>query len=42
MCVATNAWSEALAISLPQCIDASVASLLMDWAGRIAFAIVEA
>jgi hypothetical protein len=42
MCVATNARSEALTISLPQCIDASVASLLMYGAGRIAFAIVEA
>jgi len=42
MCVATNAWSEALTISLPQGIDASVASLLRDGAGCIAFAIVEA
>jgi hypothetical protein len=40
MCVATNTWSEALTISLPQCIDASVASLLMDRTGRIAFAII--
>jgi len=38
MRVATNARSEALAVSLPECIDASVASILMDGGGRIAFA----
>jgi hypothetical protein len=42
MCVATNAWSEALTVSLPQCIDAGVASHLIDGARRIALAIMEA
>ena len=42
MCVATNAGSETFTISLPQCINASVASLVTNGTGRIAFAIVEA
>jgi len=42
MCVATSAGSEALTISLPQCIDTSFASVVMDGTGRIAFGTVEA
>jgi hypothetical protein len=42
MCVATNARCETVTIGLPQRIDASVASGLLDGAGRIAFAIIEA
>jgi len=42
MCVATNAGSEVVAIGLPQCIDAGVASLLTDLPIGITWAIVEA
>jgi len=40
MCVATNAGSEAVAIGLPECIDAGIASLLADLPAAITFAIV--
>jgi hypothetical protein len=42
MCVATNAGGEAVAIGLPKCIDAGVASLLTDLPAAIAFAIIGA
>src|ERR1035437_7633874 len=42
MCVATNAGGEAVAIGLPKCIDAGVASLLTDLPAVITFAIIEA
>src|SRR5580693_9482882 len=37
VCVAANAWSEALAIGLPERVDASVSPILIDGAGRIGF-----
>ncbi len=41
MCVATNTWGETLTINAPQCIDASVATLLMSKARRIVIAVVK-
>jgi len=42
MCVATNAGSEAVAIGLPKCIDAGVASYVTDLPAGFTFAIIEA
>src|ERR1019366_2922156 len=42
MRVAANAGGETVAIGLPKCIDAGVASLLTDLPAALAFAIIEA
>src|SRR6266566_9703466 len=42
MCVPTNAGSEGVAIGLPKCIDAGVASFVTDLPAAFTFAIIEA